>query len=131
MELMVNRDLKEPEEGEIIAEPRGRRTRATLVAWKPKVRPLTCGIEEEMGAWQTGAMIEEIRMTMKLEGRRQRSGGSRCTRRPGSPWQRLTETKPDGRGSPDREATGRAGELAAGVVQRSWTTPAETADPGD
>lgn len=104
MELVVNRDLKEPKEGDIAALPRGQRTRATLMARKPKVRPLACGIEVEMGAWQTGATMEEIRTTIKPEGRTRlmepeewrvevhpetRKSVAKAERR-------LTETKPNG-----------------------------------
>lgn len=65
----MNRDLEELVEGDTMAEPRGRQTRASSTAQKTRVEPLTHGTEAETEARQTG-VTERVRMTGKLKGRR-------------------------------------------------------------
>lgn len=51
-------------------EQRGRRTRATSKAWKPKVERLAHMTEAEPGIRLTGATMERVRMMGKPEGGR-------------------------------------------------------------
>lgn len=61
---------KEPGRMEKPVEQRGRRTRASSTAGKPKVELLDCRTEAETGAWQTRATMEGVKMMGKPEGRR-------------------------------------------------------------
>ncbi|CAM4654149.1 unnamed protein product [Leuciscus chuanchicus] len=47
VELVTNRDLEDPVEGDTMAEQRGRRTRLTSTARNPIVEQLVCGTEAE------------------------------------------------------------------------------------
>ncbi len=94
--------MKEP------AEQKGRRTRVTSKAWKPKVEQLARVTEAELGIWLTGATMEQARTMGKPEGGRSpvKPKGWRVEAQPetrksmAEAERQPTEVCPDVRGSP-------------------------------
>lgn len=54
-------------------EPRRRRPRGTVKAWKTMVEPQACVIKVEMWAWQTSVESVQLRTMVEPEGRRRPS----------------------------------------------------------